>query len=134
MNTRRVLSRVVALVAALFGVATLLAGGRVLAGSDPGYVVFRPLLFFNTAMGVVYLVAAVTIWLDPGPGRIWARGVFLVNLAVLVAILVLSSTGSAVAPDSLVAMTFRTVVWGLGFLVLSRLTAPGPREWKGMTR
>jgi hypothetical protein len=120
MNTRRVLSRVVALVAALFGVATLLAGGRVLAGSDPGYVVFRPLLFFNTAMGVVYLVAAVTIWLDPGPGRIWARGVF--------------STGSAVAPDSLVAMTFRTVVWGLGFLVLSRLTAPGPREWKGMTR
>ncbi len=32
------------LVALVFGLATLVAGTRVLAGSDPGYVVFEPLL------------------------------------------------------------------------------------------
>lgn len=38
--------------AVLFGAATLVAGGRVLLGADPGYEVFRPLLVYNTAMGV----------------------------------------------------------------------------------
>jgi hypothetical protein len=31
-----------ALLAALFGLLTIFAGMRVLAGADPGYVVFRP--------------------------------------------------------------------------------------------
>ncbi len=48
-----------AAVAVLFGIATVVAGTRVLSGSDPGYLVFRPLLIFNTAMGVAYLAAGV---------------------------------------------------------------------------
>lgn len=45
------LRRVLALIALVFGLVTLVAGGRVLAGADPGYVVFRPLLLYNVAMG-----------------------------------------------------------------------------------
>ena len=45
-------SALAALVAVRFGVATVVAGSRVLLGADPGYAVFRPLLWCNAAMGV----------------------------------------------------------------------------------
>ena len=51
--------RILAFVAIAFGLLTVFAGGRVLAGADPGYVVFRPLLVFNFAMGFVYVAAGV---------------------------------------------------------------------------
>ena len=134
MNTRGILTRLVAVVAAIFGAATLLAGGRVLAGGDPGYVVFLPLLLFNTAMAVVDLVTAAITWLNPRRGRIWVRGVFLVNLLVLAAIVVLFAAGETIAVDSLGAMTFRTVVWGAGVLALSRPSGACRNQAREVTR
>ena len=63
-KTVRLVRGLTVAVAALFGVATIFAGGRVLLGSDPGYVVFRPLLIYNTIMGVFYIAAAFTIWIS----------------------------------------------------------------------
>lgn len=51
-------------IALIFGVATVAAGASVLLGRDAGYVVYRPLQIFNTAMGVAYAAAAVLIWRD----------------------------------------------------------------------
>ncbi|MEO7359574.1 MAG: hypothetical protein ABI120_04550 [Gemmatimonadaceae bacterium] len=48
-------------VAVLFGLATVVAGSRVLRGSDPGYVVFRPLLIYNSVMGIAYIAAGIMI-------------------------------------------------------------------------
>lgn len=110
----------------LFGVATLFAGGRVLLGSDPGYVVFRPLLIYNTSMGVAYLAAGITVWRSVNAGRRAAGAVFLLNLLVLVGILVVYRSGGAVAVDSLRAMTFRTVVWLALFVVVSWLGRSRP--------
>jgi hypothetical protein len=98
-------------VAVLFGVATLFAGGRVLLGSDPGYQVFRPLLVYNTLMGVAYLAAGTTLWRSLKSGRYAAGAIFLLNLVVLVGILMVYRSGGGVAVDSLRAMTLRTVVW-----------------------
>jgi len=128
LHTFRIAQTIVAAVAVLFGVATLFAGGRVLLGSDPGYEVFRPLLVYNTAMGVAYLATGVTVWHSVKAGRNAAGAIFLLNLLVLVGILVLYRGGEAVAVDSLRAMTLRTVVWlvlflGASWLVRSR-TAP----------
>ena len=120
-HTRRIAQTIVAAVAVLFGVATLFAGGRVLLGSDPGYEVFRPLLIYNTAMGVAYLAAGVTVWRSVNAGRIAAGAIFLLNLLVLVGILVIYRGGGAVAVDSLRAMTLRTVVWLVLFLAASWL-------------
>ena len=61
----KVIKIVLVLVAALFGIATIFAGTRVLLGSDPGYIVFRPLLIYNTAMGIVYVAAAIIAWRNP---------------------------------------------------------------------
>lgn len=117
----RAVQMLAAAVAVLFGVATIFAGGRVLLGSDPGYVVFRPLLIYNTAMGVAYLAAGLTIWRSLNRGRYVAGAVFLLNLFVLVGIILIYSSGGAVAMDSLRAMTLRTVVWLGLFLAASWL-------------
>jgi hypothetical protein len=113
------MQRAVAIVAVIFGLATVLAGGRVLSGADPGYVVFRPLLIFNTAMGAAYIATAIVIWRSLRWGRYAAAGIFGLNLLALGAILLLYGTGSAVAVDSLGAMSLRTVVWFGLFLALS---------------
>ena len=88
IHTMRILQGIVAAVAVLFGVATLFAGGRVLLGSDPGYEVFRPLLIYNTAMGLAYLAAGIAVWRSVNAGRNAAGAIFLLNLLVLVGILV----------------------------------------------
>ena len=108
-------------IAVLFGVATIFAGSRVLLGSDPGYEVFRPLLVYNTAMGVAYLAAGIAIWRSVNAGRYAAGVIFLLNLLVLVGIVVIYGSGGGVAVDSLRAMTLRTVVWLALFIAASWL-------------
>jgi hypothetical protein len=39
-QSKNIFQALVALIAALFGLVTVFAGGRVLAGADPGYLVF----------------------------------------------------------------------------------------------
>ena len=107
----RVVRTIVVGVALVFGVVTLLAGARVLLGSDPGYEVFRPLLIYNTSMGLAYLAAGIAVWRNAKAGRNAAGVIFVLNLVVLVGILVIYRSGGAVAVESLRAMTLRTVVW-----------------------
>lgn len=117
-----------ATVAILFGAVTIFAGTRVLRGADPGYVVFRPLLTYNTAMGAAYLVAGLTLWRNANRGGLWAAAIFLLNLVVLVAIVLIHRAGGAVAVDSLRAMTLRTGVWLILFLVTSWLVRSPARS------
>ena len=105
-----------ALAAALFGLATIIAGSRVLTGSDPGYIVFRPLLIYNTAMGIAYVAAGVIAWRNLDRGKYAAATIFVLNFLVLGATGYLYASGSAVAIDSLRAMIFRTVAWLVLFL------------------
>jgi hypothetical protein len=109
---------VAAAVAALFGLATVIAGTRVLSGADPGYVVFRPLLVFNTAMGIAYLAAALAIWQSLRLGTAAAAAIAVLNLVFLIAICGLYLAGRSVAIDSVWAMTLRAAVWLGLFLAL----------------
>jgi len=112
--------RSAAVVAILFGLATLVAGGRVLMGySDPGYVVYRPLLIYNTAMGIAYVAAGAAIWSRRTAGKYAAFAIFVFNLAVLLGVVFLYANGGAVAVDSVRAMAFRTSVWLALFVVLA---------------
>jgi hypothetical protein len=120
--------RIASIVAVIFGVATLMAGGRVLLGADPGYIVFRPLLIFNVLMGVAYIAAGVAIWRERRQGKYAAGTVFGLNMIVLVAIVILFSKGAAVAVDSVRAMTFRTAVWLVLLIVLLWIDRPS-RSW-----
>ena len=118
--------KVLASVAVLFGAVTIFAGTRVLTGSDPGYLIFRPLLIYNTVMGLVYIGVGASAWRSLRHGRNGAAAIFLLNLLVLAAIGMLYSEGGAVAPDSLRDMSFRTVVWLVLFLGLRQLGRRAP--------
>lgn len=107
----KISQRALALLAVLFGVVTIFAGSRVLTGADPGYVVFQPLLIYNTAMGFVYVGVGTMSWRNLNPGRNGAFAIFVLNLIALVAIGIAYTPGGEVAIDSLRAMTLRTVVW-----------------------
>jgi len=107
----KITQSILALLAALFGLVTIFAGARVLLGSDPGYIVFRQLLIYNTAMGIAYIAAGIIIWRSIRQGMYVAAAIFILNLAVLAAIYFLYTEGTSIAVDSLRAMSFRTVVW-----------------------
>jgi hypothetical protein len=111
-------------VAAVFGVATLVAGGRVLLGGDPGYQTFPPLLVYNTTMGLAYLAVGIMIWRSPRLGRAGARAIFMLNVVALITIVLVYSAGGGVAVDSLQAMSFRTGVWMALFLSAAWLARP----------
>ncbi|MFO7560767.1 MAG: hypothetical protein R6X10_18220 [Desulfobacterales bacterium] len=107
----KISQKALALLAVLFGAMTIFAGFRVLAGTNPGYVVFLPLLMYNTVMGFVYVGVGAIAWRSLNLGKIGARAIFVLNLIVLAAISVVYTSEGAVAIDSLRAMTLRTVVW-----------------------
>lgn len=117
-ETSRQWARGVAGIALLFGLASIAAGASVLLGRDAGYVVYRPLLIFNTAMGVAYAAAAVMIWRDGARGRRAAAVILVLNVAVFGLISYLHRTGDGVAIDSVRAMAFRSAVWLVIFGVL----------------
>ena len=103
--------KVVAVAAIIFGLVTLWAGGTVLSGRNPGYVVYRPLLVFNTVMGAVYVAAGVLAWRRVTGGRNAAAVILALNVLVLAGVIYLYRTGAAVAVDSVRAMSFRSAVW-----------------------
>ena len=107
----KITQTVLAFVATLFGLVTIFAGTRVLLGSDPGYIVFRPLLIYNTTMGIVYVAAGIIIWRNFKQGMNVAAVIFFLNLVVLAVIYFLYTKGNLIAVDSLRAMSLRTVVW-----------------------
>ena len=120
------LQRASVLIAMLFGVLSLFAGGRVLLGlSTPDHAVVQPLLVFNTVMGAVYIAVALRIRANAARGRVGAGAVAILNLAAWLALIGYAATGAAVAVDSLVAMGIRSVVWGTIFVVLGRVV-PAP--------
>lgn len=108
---QKLLQFILALVALLFGAATLFAGGRVLGGADPGYVVFRPLLLYNTGMGLAYVATAFLIWRHLPRAMLASLTIFSLNLLVLIGVGYLLQTGQGVAEQSFQAMLLRTGVW-----------------------
>jgi hypothetical protein len=107
----KITRNILIIVAVLFGLLTIFAGTRVLLGSNPGYVVFRPLLIYNTSMGIAYVAAGVIAWRNIKQGMYMASAIFVLNLIVLIAIFFLYTEGGSIAVESLRAMSLRTGVW-----------------------
>lgn len=113
-KTSRRLQILTTVAAIVFGLFTVFAGSRVLLEiSDPGYTLFFPLLIFNTVMGFIYITAGILIWRNIQKGILASKMIFLLNLAVFYIMLLLFFTGEKVAVVSVMAMGFRTIVWGV---------------------
>lgn len=106
-----VTARAAAAVGLLFGALSAVAGTRVLAGNDPGYVVLTWLVEYNVAAGIVGVVAGAGLWRIRGWAVRLAGTLAVFHGLVLVILLTLLGGGRPVAVDSVVAMLLRTAVW-----------------------
>lgn len=101
-----------AIIATAFGLITLWVGVITLLGfSDPGYVIFTPLLVFNTGMGFAYTGTGILIWQQHPKATEASKIIFGFNMLVLAIITLLYWMHFEIASESLKAMTLRTVVW-----------------------
>lgn len=118
--------RAAAIVAALFGLATIASGGNALFGGAAAraaagaYVPF--VLWFNFLAGFAYVAAAAGLW----PGRRWAALLALAiagaTLLVFAAFGVHVLNGGAYEVRTVGAMTLRTVLWmTIGWLAWRRI-------------
>lgn len=119
------LQRGAVLLTMLFGVLSIFAGGRVLAGiATKSHPVLMPLVAFNVAMGVLYIAAAVTIRKSAVRGRAFAGFLVLINLIALGAIVAYRSVGGMVAGESVIAMLVRVALFAMIYLALGRVVRP----------
>lgn len=120
-QTVRIILTVVAVIALLFGVMTLLSGGKVLFGGEAArqqagnYVPF--VLWFNFLAGFAYIAAGVGLALM----RPWAARLALaIAGATALAFMAFGLhvlSGAPFEPRTVAAMTLRTGLWaGIGLL------------------
>jgi hypothetical protein len=105
--------RVAALVAVLFGVVTVFAGGSVIFGSGAkaagNYVPF--VVWFNFLAGFVYVAAGVGLWRARRWGTAFAVGLAVLTALVFAAFGAYVGSGAAYEARTVVAMTVRTALW-----------------------
>jgi hypothetical protein len=106
------LNKIAAVLAFIIGAMAIFAGGKVLLGSDPGYYVIDWLPLYNYTVGILtFFITAILIWSGNRLAKIVAIGTFSIHAIVM---LVLQTTySSVVAPDSIIAMTVRLIVWAI---------------------
>ncbi|MGE0629890.1 MAG: hypothetical protein AB7O43_18965 [Hyphomicrobiaceae bacterium] len=111
MTSRPFALKVAAAVAVIFGLLTIVSGGRALfAGADMGAVV-PFVLRFNFAAGFAYILAGVGLWRGTGWGRALSAGIALATAAVFAAFLLHVWQGGAYEARTMGAMILRTGVW-----------------------
>jgi hypothetical protein len=125
-------NKIASILAFIIGAMAVFAGGQALLGKDPGYYVINWLLLYNYTVGILTVsVTAPLIWMNNRYALLAAILTF--SLHALVMLTLLTVYQGVVAPDSLVAMTIRLIVWaiilGLMFVQLRKnkaaVEAPG---------
>ena len=112
--------KVAAGLAFFVGAFSIFAGGMAMRGWNPGWSVLKWLPMYNFGMGILtVLIPAVLIWKNHPLAFFAAIAFFIIHL-IATAILLLAFR-DVVATQSLLAMTFRLVVW-LIILVLMYFT------------
>lgn len=104
------LNKIASTLAFLIGGMSILAGGQVLLGNDPGYYVINWLPLYNYTMGILAVsITALLIWNNSKLAMPTAIGTFSVH--ALVMLILQTAYRGIVAPDSIQAMTLRLTVW-----------------------
>jgi hypothetical protein len=111
MTDRPLLITIAAIVAVIFGILTVISGGRALFGGVDMGAVVPFVLRFNFAAGFAYLLAGIGLWRMAR----WARGLSVViavtTAVVFAAFLWYVWHGGAYEARTMGAMPLRLVVW-----------------------
>ncbi|MBN1449568.1 MAG: hypothetical protein JW963_01010 [Anaerolineales bacterium] len=116
-----ILNKIASILAFVIGAMAVVAGGRVLLGILPDYYVINWLPVYNFVMGVVSIFfSSIIIWKNNKFAIPAAIGTFGLHTAVM--LILQAAYRGVVAPDSIMAMTVRLVVWAIiiGLLIVQR--------------
>ena len=113
----KTLDKIASALAFIIGAMAVFAGGKVLLGTLPDYYVIDWLPTYNFIMGMVSIFfSSVVIWKNNKLAMPAAIGTFGIHAVVM---LILQATyREVVAPDSIVAMTVRLVIWAVIIILL----------------
>ncbi|RFC64707.1 hypothetical protein [Mesorhizobium denitrificans] len=119
----RTLSIAVA-VAVIFGLLTIVSGGRALFGSADMGAVVPFVLWFNFLAGFAYVLAGIGLWRGAGWAPMLSLGIAVTTAAVFAAFLWHVGFGGAWEARTMGAMILRTGIWiAIAALVLRRKKA-----------
>lgn len=115
------LNKIASILALMIGAMAVFAGGKVLLGIDPGYYVIDWVPIYNFAIGLITVFfTAVLMWKNH-PFAMMAAGATLGAHSIVMVVLQ-TVYRSAVAAESIQAMTIRIIVWA-AILVLLMIQA-----------
>lgn len=104
------MNKIASILAFILGGLSILAGGMAARGWDPGYFVLNWLPVYNFIMGLLtVLIPAILIWRNSRYAMPAAIATFSIHATVT--LLLLSAFRGTPAAESILAMTFRLVVW-----------------------
>ena len=121
MKKQNTLNRIASILAFIIGLMAVFAGGKVLLGILPDYYVIDWLPIYNFAMGAIsVLFSSIVIWKNSKFALPASVGTF--GLHAIVMLILQTAYRDVVAPDSIVAMTVRLVVWAViaGLLIVQK--------------
>jgi len=111
------MGKAAAILSFIIGAMSIVAGAEVIRGWNPGWSVLNWLPVYNFVMGIfTVIVPTVLIWKNHRQAI--AVAIATLSIHAVVTILLLTAFRSAVAPQSILAMTSRFIVW----LVILALT------------
>jgi hypothetical protein len=120
-NRKTIFNKIASILALVIGAMAMFAGGKVLLGILPDYYVIDWLPPYNLLMGAVSIFfSAVAIWKNNRFAVPAAIGTF--SLHAIVMLILQTAYRDVVAPDSIVAMTVRLIVWAIivGLLIVQQ--------------
>lgn len=126
---------VISLIAFGFGLLTIREGGAILFGGDAARTAagnFVPfVLWFNFTMGFAYVIAGAGLWMQRRWAAWLAVAIVLATAVTFVAFGVHVFLGGAYEQRTVVAMSLRTLVWGMIAAIARRQLLPSkpiPRQ------
>lgn len=114
---KTIFTKIASILAFMIGAMAIFAGGQVLLGKDPGYYVINWLPVYNYTAGILtFFITAILIWVNSKFALAATIGTFSVHALVMV--ILQTAYRDVVAPDSIMAMTVRMVVWGIVLVLI----------------
>jgi len=111
-------------VAVIFGLLTIVSGGRALFGSADMGAVVPFVLWFNFLAGFAYVLAGIGLWRGAGWAPMLSLGIAVTTAAVFAAFLWHVRSGGAWEARTMGAMILRTGIWiAIAAFVLRRKKA-----------
>lgn len=115
---------IAAVVAVIFGLLTVISGGRALFGGVDMGAVVPFVLWFNFLAGFAYIIAGLGLWRRAAWASILSAGIAVSTAAVLVLFLWHVASGGAWEARTMGALILRTGIWiVIAMLVLWRRPA-----------